>query len=604
LTINRFRGIEHSILHPGVRTVLLGPNNAAKSTILEALDLALHPGLGRPRTAPDELDYYARDPSSGFEIEVVLGRLEDTFLAEVRDHLEGWDTEAREVVPEADGDDVEPVARVRVVASPDFDLTHEFAKPESNGARFGPGLRRHVGWLFDGRTRDPAWQMTFHRGGVLDRLFADHDLAPALDHVRDAMRTGASEFSSDATVIAALTALAGDLRSLHLLDTSVLPEFELGGVSERELLQTLRLALPVLPDILIPLRRQGRGVQRLLLVASLLRLAEQPDAPAPIGAFEEPEEALEPLRETQMAALITRIADRGGQVFVVSHSTDITRAFAVDDLVLVSEQPRGSTLSLSDKLSPRAKQGYERRLDGPVVHALFARVPILVEGPGDRACLPVFWDALARAEAVRSRVAHGLDFINCESAPQQPEMARLLCEAGKSVVAWAELDVPETLARLRDQGHCAALILHEADDARHNLEAALSQACSLDALAAGMAAVADARGHSWDDQRADLIARCDEADEDQRAAIKGASTVGEVLSALPEDVARRLVRKALSAKEAKPFEMKGARPARLLAEEIVAVEGVPAPFARAMCSLDSWIVAGCPDGAHQFEMGS
>ena len=57
--------------------MLLGPNNAAKSTLLEALDLVLHPGLGRPRSAPDELDYYARDPSQGFEIEVVLGDLGD-----------------------------------------------------------------------------------------------------------------------------------------------------------------------------------------------------------------------------------------------------------------------------------------------------------------------------------------------------------------------------------------------------------------------------------------------------------------------------------------------------------------------------------------------
>ena len=99
LTIRRFRGIEHTTLHPGPRTVLLGPNNAAKSTMLEALDLVLHPGLGRPRLPPDELDYYARDASAGFEIAVVLGDLRDPFLAEVRDHLEGWDPETAQGRP-------------------------------------------------------------------------------------------------------------------------------------------------------------------------------------------------------------------------------------------------------------------------------------------------------------------------------------------------------------------------------------------------------------------------------------------------------------------------------------------------------------------------
>jgi len=602
LTITRFRGIEHTVLYPGRRTVLLGPNNAAKSTILEGLDLALHPGLGRPRPAPDELDYYGRDPSQGFEVEVVLGALEPAFLAEVRDHLEGWDGADREVVPEPDADGAEPVVRVRVVGSPDLDVAHEFAKPESSGARFGPRLRRQVGWLFDGRTRDPAWQMTFHRGGVLDRLFDEADLAPALEHVRTALRDGAASFSGDGAVVAVLAAIGADLEGLHLLDPGDVPGFELGGVSDRELLQTLRLALPVLPDVLIPLRRQGRGVQRLALVALLLRLAEQAGAPAPIGAFEEPEEALEPLRQTQMASLITRIADGGGQVLVVTHSTEIARAFAVEDLHLVSDDPRGITLSLRDKLSPRAKQGYERRLDGPVVLALFAGVPVLVEGPGDRACCAVFWDALAADGKVSPRFARALDFINCESAQNQPEMARLLCEAGKDVVAWAELDRPDILTRLRDGGHCAALVLYDDDPERNNLEGALSQACALPALARGMAAIAAGRDYSWEDQRADLVSRADEATHEQREAIKAATSIETALTALPEAVARRLVHAALAAKEAKPFEMKGARPARLLAEEVIAAEGVPAPFASAMTALDGWLEQGRPAGGAEFPM--
>lgn len=602
LTITRFRGIEQTVIHPGQRTVLLGPNNAAKSTILEALDLALHPGLGRPRSAPDELDYYGRDPSQGFEVEVVLGALDMAFVAEVRDHLEGWDAEARQIVPEPDAERAEPVVRVCVVGSPDLDVAHEFAKPESTGVRFGPRLRRQVGWLFDGRARDPAWQMTFHRGGVLDRLFEGENLAPALEHVRTALRDGAAAFSGDAGVLAVLSAIGADLESLHLLDPGLVPGFELGGVSERELLQTLRLALPVLPEVLIPLRRQGRGAQRLALVASLLRLAEQPGLPPPIGAFEEPEEALEPLRQTQMASLITRIADGGGQVLVVTHSTEIARAFAVDDLHMVSDDPRGNTLSLRDRLSERAKQGYERRLDGPVVVALFAATPVLVEGPSDRACFAVFWDALAATGRVKQRFARALDFVNCESAQNQPEMARLLCEAGKTVVAWAELDRPDILDRLRSEGHCAALVLHDADPARNNLEGALSEACSLTGLAKGMAAIANGRGYMWAAQQADLVSRSQEATDAEREAMKAAATVGEVLSALQEPAARRLVRAALSSKEAKPFEMKGARPARLLAEEIVTAEGVPEPFVRAMTSLDAWLEQGRPADDNEFSM--
>jgi len=588
-TISRFRGIESTSFCPGARNVLLGPNNAAKSTLLEALDLTLNPGLGRPRSAPDELDYYARDTSQGFEIEVVLGDLRAAFMAEVRDHLEGWDPQQRTVVADPDTASAEPIVRVRVVGSPDFDVAHEFAKPESAGARFGAGLRRQVGWTFDGRTRDPAWQMVFHRGGVLDRLFADDDLTGALEEVRNALRGGAEAFTEDPTVKTILTEIGADVDALHLGTESGLPGFELGGVSERELLQTLRLALPVLPEILIPLRRQGRGAQRLLLVASLLRLAADEHDVAPIAAFEEPEEALEPLRQAQIAGMIADVAEQGGQVFVVTHSVDIARSFAVEDIHLVADDPRGTIRSLRDTLSPPAKQAYERRLDGAVVLGLFARIPVLVEGPGDRALLTVFWDALTKDKALAQRHAHAMDFINCEGAAQQPGMARVLCEAGKKVVAWIEGDVPDQLVQLRSNGHCAALVMYPADTSRHNLEALLSASCELHALGAAMRLIAEVRGYDWESQRDDLLSRLEGVSAAQRAAAKSANDVGEMLASLPEPIARTLVRLALTGTGVTPFEIKGARPARLLAETLIEHSGVPETFRDAMIALDAWM---------------
>jgi putative ATP-dependent endonuclease of OLD family len=601
-TISRFRGIKSTTFCPGRRNVLLGPNNAAKSTLLEALDLALHPGLGRPRSAPDELDYYARDPALGFEIEVVLADLEPAFTAEVRDHLEGWDPQQRTVIADPDTPGGEPIVRVRVVGSPDFDVVHEFAKPESIGARFGPGLRRQVAWMFDGRTRDPAWQMVFHRGGVLDRLFADDDLTGALDQVRGALRGGAAAFNDDQTIRAILTAIGADVDALHLGVESGLPGFELGGVSERELLQTLRLALPVLPEILIPLRRQGRGVQRLLLVASLLRLAAREHEAPPIAAFEEPEEALEPLRQGQIASMIADVAEQGGQVFVVTHSVDIARSFAVEDIHLVTDDPRGTILSLRDKLSAPAKQAYERRLDGAVVLGLFARTPVLVEGPGDRALLSVFWDALAKDKAVQPRHAHAMDFINCEGASQQPGMARVLCEAGKQVVAWVEGDVPTQLDQVRTNQHCAALVTFPSESTRHNLEALLSTSCELDAIGAAMQLIAEVRGYDWDSQLADLLSRLEGASPEQRVAAKATSDVGSLLGSLPEPLARTLVCQALTGGGVTPFEIKGARPARLLAETLVEQSGVPDTFRNAMIALDTWMKTNPPPTGTEIAM--
>jgi ABC-type arginine transport system ATPase subunit len=595
LGISRFRGIEQLSFEPGPRTVILGPQNAGKSTVLEALDLLLHHGFGRQRQPPTEIDYFKRSPNEEFAVEAVLGDLGDDFLADVREHLEGWHPENHEVVPEPDDDGVERVVRVRVRGTTDLTYSHEFAKPESEGALFNPGRRVQVGWVFDGRARDPLRQLSFYQGGLLDRLFRDADLDPATDALRDALAQGAEKVNQEAAIAEVLGGLADDLRGLGLLRDSETPSFEAGAVSQRELLQSLRLALPAGDDS-IPLFRQGRGAQRLVLVSILLRLAYGVAGDQKlIGGFEEPEEALEPLRQAQLAGMLVKIADEGGQVFVVTHSPEIARRFEIDDFLLLGERTAGhDARPLRTVLTPPVRQTYERRLDGAVVRGLFARVPVLVEGPGDRAVLDVFWRALAEAGHVRGAEEIGLDVINCEGADAMPMLAAVLHEAGKSVVGWAEQDterVREMLERLRSEGHCAALMLYGEDEDRQNLEQGLAAECSIEALASGMHEIAADRGYSWDQQQADLVSRCNESEV--RDHVKGAEALADALCGLEPEAARALVRDALGSKTAAPFDLKGGRQARIFATAAVEAEGVPGAFAKAFEQLGGWIRDGC-----------
>lgn len=599
LTIERFRGLEHLQFHPGPRTLIVGPNNASKSTVLEALDLLLHPGLGRPRPAPEEVDYFRRDPSNGFEIEAVLGDLTNPFLAEVHQHLEGWRDAEPEVVAEPEVEGVEPVVRVRVRGTADFDLLHEFAKPESEGARFNPALRGRVGWVFDGRTRDPGRQLSFYQGGLLDRLFADADLDPAIEALRTVLRDGAGAINADEAVDTVLGALSEDLASLGLLEQGEAAAFEAGAVSRRALMQTLRLALPA-DDVPIPLARQGRGAQRLVLVAVLLRLAGATGL-VPIVGFEEPEEALEPLRQGQLSDMLSEMAGGGGQVFVVTHSPDIARCFGIEDFLLLQERAAGGgSRHLLRALSPAVRQAYERRLDGAVVRGLFCRVPVLVEGPGDRAVFETFWRELARAGDVLPSFKVGLDVLNSEGVTNMPMLAAVLNEAGKAVVAWVDQDTEAALReveRLRGEGHCAALVLHDPAPGRKNLEQALAWGCSLDALARAMEGIALDRGYSWDDQRNDLLSRCEGVGPDVRERAKEAGSVLEFLGRLDDAQARQVAASALGTKGVTPFEMKGARQGRIVAETIVRQQGVPENFAGAFRELSAWIRNGVASGA-------
>ncbi len=599
LTIQRFRALKHLTFCPGPCTVILGPNNAGKSTVLEALDLLLHSGLGRQRPALEEIDYHMRDPDSGFEIEAVLGDLSRAFSAEVHHHLEGWRAASSELVAEPDGDGVEAVVRVRVRGTDEFEAIHEFAKPESNAARFHPRLRAQVRWVFDGRSRDPSRQLFFYQGGVLDRYFAEVDLGEALGTFREVIRTGTAALNSDAAIDGVLQKVSKELERVGLIRNEEAAAFELGSVSQRALLQTLRLTLPAVGNTNIPLSRQGRGTQRLALVSLLLRLSSDAAA-APLAAFEEPEEALEPLRQVQVASMIQEITEANGQVFLVTHSPDIVRAFGIDSFLLLHERTNGANaVHLAGQIPPAVRQAYERRLDGPVVRGLFCRIPVLVEGPSDRAVFEVFWRELARTEQVAHSFRIGLDIVNAEGVSNMPMLAAVLRAAGRTVVAWVDQDTDAArreVDRLKREGHCGALVLHDLAPDRQNLEGALAWGCDLSALSAGMGAVANDRGYAWEEQRTDLISRCDGVDPARRSAAGTTTSLDDFVACLDPDECRKVFARALGSKTASPFEQKGARQARILAETIIAHQGVPATFRNAFVHLNRWVVDGCRSG--------
>ncbi len=421
------------------------------------------------------------------------------------------------------------------------------------------------------------------------------DLNPTTDALREALAEGARRVNDEPAIATVLGDLADELRNLGLLQQAEEPAFEAGAVSQRQLLQSLRLALPEGEET-IPLSRQGRGAQRLVLVSVLLRLARAAaGGQAVIGGFEEPEEALEPLRQAQLAGMLVRIAESGGQVFIVTHSPEIARRFQIDDFLLLAERRAGDgALPLRTVLTPPVRQAYERRLDGAVVRGLFAKVPVLVEGPGDRAVFEVFWRALSEIKRLRPAEEIGLDVVNCEGVDGLPMHAEVLHLAGKNVVAWAERDndqVRATLQRLRQENHCAALLLHGEDDGTQNLEQSLTLGCSLDALASGMSEIANDRGYSWDRQKTDLISRCPDADD--REIVKNAETIAGALHALEPIKARALAERALASKTNAPFDLKGGRQARIFATAIVEAEGVPSLFASAFKRLHRWIEDGC-----------
>jgi len=342
--------------------------------------------------------------------------------------------------------------------------------------------------------------------------------------------------------------------------------------------------------------RQGRGVQRLMVLAILLRLARMNRGPVLIGAFEEPEEALEPLRQTQAAQMLRDLSSAGGQVFVTTHSPDVVRSFDLGDIVLIEPGPRPTVVALAEKLTGPARFGLERRIESPFARGLFVPVPVVGEGPSDKAVFDAFWRHLASEDRVRPAEHLGIDAFGADGVTMMPMAVQVLREAGKDPVAWVEQDDPRAQV-IVNQGFAAALLLYPADPLRNNLEKLISQSFDLGALVEGMTAVANDRGEDWAAQLQNLVSRVATVVQDpgRRAALRAATDLPAAMAALQPAEARDLIALCLAlAKEPAPFGIKSTRPARLFAEALVARSGVVEPFASAFEQLGAWAAQAWP----------
>jgi putative ATP-dependent endonuclease of the OLD family len=580
LVLERFRGHERLEWCPRQCNLILGPNNAGKSTILEALDWLFDPGWGRPRPVPTLEDYWHLRVDPGFRIEAVLGGLGPEDLAAFDNYFEGWSAEDESVVPEPDGLGIETIVRVEVRSSDDGELEYRMVKPEAGDALFGPRLRRRVNFIFDGRRRDPARQLAFYQGSVLENVFGEVDLTTPLRALAAQLAGGQQAVNADVGVGDVLRLIHDQLREFGIgTGDAGEPLLTVGGLSERALLQTLTLSLRQGADLALPVNRLGRGVQRVALVALLMALARR-RATAPIAAFEEPEEALEPFRVRMLARQLRSLADVGGQIFVTSHAPDVLRCFHPDEVVLLELpgiEPR--LVELRRRLDAGSRACVERHTDA-LGRALFGPVAFLVDGPSDQAAIEVFWDHLAMTGNLPSAETLGVQVVPCGGTPVMPSIARTLAAVGKTVIALLDRDPdPQREENRRNvAAHARTTILHRATTV--DLEGVLASELPLPALQVGIDAVAADLGLAWDNIREDIVSRLPAGTPaGEREAARQADGWPELTGSVGEAFLREAIRHALKRGR---IEVKTPWAARLLAQAAVAEAGAPASIHAAL----------------------
>ena len=104
--IDNFRGIKHAELGFDGHTLLVGSNNVGKSTVCEAIELAIGPDRQQRSPVVEEFDFYnacyldENENPVEIRIEVLLTDVTPTIWKSCATHLERWDPGNRRLLTE------------------------------------------------------------------------------------------------------------------------------------------------------------------------------------------------------------------------------------------------------------------------------------------------------------------------------------------------------------------------------------------------------------------------------------------------------------------------------------------------------------------------
>lgn len=145
--------------------------------------------------------------------------------------------------------------------------------------------------------------------------------------------------------------------------------------------------------------RNGLGMNNILYIAILLEYLDRRRAKAlsagQLVLIEEPEAHLHPQLQ---ASLLIALREKGVQVVLTSHSTQITSLAPFSTLVSLTKREDASVVSSnlanSEGLDPGDIADLERYLDSTKSNLLFARKVMLVEGPAELFLIPAMVEAV------------------------------------------------------------------------------------------------------------------------------------------------------------------------------------------------------------------
>lgn len=424
--IENFRGVRQADIELDGTAVFLGDNNTGKSTVLEAIELAIGADRLSRTQAIDEHDFFggdyqARDGEAGKKIvvEVVVSELDDQLCTKFRNNLEFWRPATKDVAADlvaAAAPGTKPAVRIRFEGAYDADADEFtaktwFAVPRNDQgvpqAECRSGDKREFGFLHLRALRTGSRALSMERGSLLDVILRTYEVRTRmweglLDGLRDLDVVGAKdpEFGK------ILTDIRDAMREIVPGEWADAPHLRVSELTREDLRRVLKSFLATgVPGYAAPFQHQGSGTINALVLAMLGLIAQRQQGRV-IFAMEEPELSLPPHVQKRV---VDKVRDLAAQALFTSHSPYVIEQFAPEQMTVMTRDGTGllnaERVVLPDNLKLKVfRDGFRTRF----CEALLARRVLVVEGKTE---LVAYSAAARRAASFEPQTYDRLDTL-------------------------------------------------------------------------------------------------------------------------------------------------------------------------------------------------
>ena len=481
LLVQNLRGVREATLFFPDHVVLVGDNNVGKSTVFEALDLALGPDRLSRHPKIDEHDFYLGsyvspegEPRKEIRVEVTVVGLNAEQQARFKDYIEWWNAATRSFhgapVEGVDHPDVHAAIRVSFVGfydpeEDDFKGETYFSRSLEEGGTpqiFYKKDKQFCGFLYLRSLRTATRALSLEHGSLLDIILRIKEIRPQMWEKTIGQLNGFIVASDpELGISGVLESIEEAIKRYVPREWGVTPHLKVSNLT-RESLRKIITAFIATGDgnHAAPFYRQGTGTINMLVLAMLTQIAQ--DKQNVIFAMEEPETAIPPYAQKRIVHEIRKLSS---QSLFTSHSPYVVEEFDVGEVAVLSRASEGELKQSAIELPPSIKhKRYRQEFRTRFCEGLLSRRILLAEGATEAASIPAAARRLAEIDPERysSFEALGLCTVDAGGDGNIADLGKLYSDLGKTVYAVCDKQAAPSQTTIEAQ--VAKLFMHNEID--------------------------------------------------------------------------------------------------------------------------------------------